>query len=254
MKKILSMCLLLALTISLTACSLNATPTSTATPTPTVTPFPIATPTVAPLSKQYSTADELVADIVKLNNLTKALDALSKNTSIHHFFSKSEADNKMWKLLKAQGYSYENIYCMYAVCNSNYWFNLLNINGVPFAVYGRDTPYASGVNGVIVTKDSVINQIKDKFKDPYSVTIPGDMLLFPQTLDDPQSLMFPTPLNYAMWVGVRATNSFGAYGMEGIWIKISGGQVIFYDSLASDSEPKGCSLKGYEDTIIRISK
>ncbi len=245
MKKILSVCLLLALTISLTACNLNASPTSTATPTPT------ATPTVAPLSKQYSTADELVADIVKLNNLTKALDALSKNTNIHHFFSKSEADNKMWKLLKAQGYSYENIYCMYAVCNSNYWFDALNINGVPFAVYGRDTSYASGV---IVTKDSVINQIKDKFKDPYSVTIPGDMLLFPQTLADPQSLMFPTPLNYAMWVGVRATNSFGAYGMEGIWIKISNGQVTFYDSLASDSEPKDCSLKGYEDTIIRISK
>lgn len=257
MKKILAICLLLMLTISLTACSaINniITPTATPTPTPTATPSPTPTPTVVPLSNHYDTAEELVADLLKINNYPKMLDALSKNTDVHHFFSQSEAGNRIWELIWTEsnyGLSYHNIYGMYAVCNGNSrWFDALNIYGQPFAIYGATTEYASSA---IPSKDSIINQIKNKFKDPYSVSIPGDMLLFPP--NPTNDLMYPTPLEFGMWVGVRATNSFGAYGMEGIWLKVSNGKVTFYDSIAVDSEPKECSLRGFENTFpIRISK
>ena len=257
MKKTLAICLLLMMTISLTACS---SITNLITPTPTPTPTASPTPTVVPLSNHYNTAEELVKDLVQINDYKKILNALAKNTDVHHFFSQSEANNKIWELIMTEfnnglpgyGLSYCNIYCMYAVCNGNSrWFDALNINGQPFAVYGAETEYASGA---IPSKDSILNQIKNKFKDPYSVSIPGDMLFFPPTLSTKQSVMYPTPLEFAGWVGVRATNSFGAYVMEGIWIKVSNGKVTFYDSIAVDSEPKDCSLRGFEDTIIRVKE
>ena len=256
MKKILALCLLLMLTISLTACSaINNIifPTPTPIPTATPTPIPTATPTPAPLSKNYSTADELVADIKAIGSTQKVLNLLSKQNAVHHFFSKNEASNGIWKLLKNKGYSYSDIYCMYAVCNgSSRWFDALNINGVPLAVYGMDTSYASGV---IVSKDDVINQIRNNFKDPYSVSIPGDMILFPVTLSNSQSVMFPTPLEYALWVGARAANSYGGNVMSTCWIKVKNGQVVYIDIFSGGaSEPQKCSLRGYEHTKIRITK
>lgn len=238
MKKILAICLLLMLTISLTACSSIS---SLITPTPTPTPTP------HPLSKNYNTVDELVAAIKETGSTDLVLIYLSGNKEVHHFFSYDEASNGIWKLLKNNGYSYYDIYCMYAVCNrDSHWFEALNINGAPLAVYGMYTKYASGV---ILPKDDVISQIRDNFKDPYSVSIPGDMMLFPLTLSDPQSVMVPTPIEYALWVGVRSANSYGGNEMSSCWIKVNNGKVVYIDIYSGGaSEPKECPLLGFEDS------
>lgn len=246
-KKLIAILMMLALCLSICGCSnQSATPAPTATPTPTASP----TPEPLPLMKHYENATDLGFDIFKIGDIRITLEALRCNPDIHHFFTQEGTGTTIWQFLSQQC-SYSDIYCMYAVCNGNSrWFDALNIHGTPFELYSRGTPYESDS---IPSKESIINQIKDNFKDPYSVSIPGDMLLFlPQAGN--VGTMFPSSFEYALWVGVRATNSFGGYGMEGIWIKFSNGKVTFYDSIAQDSEPKDCSLKGFEDTFIRISE
>lgn len=207
MKRIV--CFILALTMLLALCGCGKSASD---------------PVLDPLSADYSSVDEVVA--VLLENYTgtdEQKQAIAKNESIRRYFQEDHIDDEIWeKLYEAKGedglsvISLSKIYVLYDICNAGDWFNYLNVgssSGLPFIKFSDN----------ILTEDVLKEKIKDKFRDPDSVTIEDTRICFelPQNASDSGDFVrFDENCGYVIYANIRAKNGFGAYDIS--TYKISG--------------------------------
>lgn len=189
-------------------------------------------------SKTYETAEEYAEAILEKKQdadkqnkgyrfMTDYEEEFKADTANHHFFSEEEQDNLMWEklYLNSEGKHDKNclslydIYTLYAIANGgDYWFDRLNIHGVPFGYYGDYSSYYSG----IFSRNTIADGIRNEFDNPGSVKIVDSMFLYPRLLDDENAVAFDSPLECLLLVNVKAS---GGHGTHGYLLKVRGSSI-----------------------------
>lgn len=172
-----------------------------------------------PLSANFQTEDELVAALETFfksgwggeteEDFTEAVkevrEVLKNNTSIHHYFQKSDEAIALAHRLCADG-SIGELWArlVFSSCNTSEWYvgiansvNEYHTTPLFFTAWYYDQP----------TYTTVADAIRDNFKGPLSVSVLSGEWLFIEPVDG----YYEGPLKYVGIVNVRATNSFGAY-------------------------------------------
>jgi len=174
-----------------------------------------------PLSVNFQTEDELVTALEAFfssdwggttdeefeEELKEVREVLTNNTSIHHYFQKSdEAIALAHRLCEESTVGSLWTLVVFDACNISEWYigiaekedeGSLYIRPLFFSGWYYDTP----------TLSTVADAIRDNFKDPLSVSVLNGEWSFIEPVDG----YFEGPLKYVGIVEVRATNSFGAY-------------------------------------------
>ena len=168
-----------------------------------------------PLSVNFQTEDELVAALETFFSsdwgdedfavaLKDVREVLKANTSIHHYFQKSDEAIALAHRLCGDG-SIGSLWAwvVFGSCNTSEWYaGIADETGfytkpLFLQAWYYDQP----------TYITVADAIRDNFKDPLSVSVLSGEWLFIEPVDG----YFEGPLKYVGIVNVRATNSFGAY-------------------------------------------
>lgn len=182
-----------------------------------------------PLSIDFQTEEELVTALEayfsdenwhglekeqwneKVNEVT---NVLKNNTSIHHYFHKSdEAVALAHKLCDDSSIGQYLTWLVFGACDTTGWY--AGIAEKEDSYYGYSPLFFVSWYYDRPTFSSVADAIRDNFIDPLSVSI----LSGQWALINPVDGYYSVPLNYVGIVEVRATNRLGGYVTEKFIIK-----------------------------------